>query len=216
MPNTTMQSLPYPALADAANGPVAFQNLAQAVEKIAVAVYASVADRTAKCATPVEGMMCYLKDTNTWAYYDGSAWIALYMPTNAAWTAFTPVITASTTNPNMTTAGRYRRDGKTLYFQFAITDVVSLGSGTYTVSLPATVSASLPGGDTPIGMAKYRTNAGVYVLGQCCGVASASGFSVLIPGPNGPSPNLARWGSGSPSGQVNGDTWAFAGCYETT
>lgn len=47
MPSTPYQGFPYPALSEAANGPVAFQNLAQAIEKRVVQVYADAAERAA-------------------------------------------------------------------------------------------------------------------------------------------------------------------------
>lgn len=72
MPNTTNQALPYPALSDAANGPVAFQNLAQAVEKQLVMAFASSADRTTRVSAPVEGMVAYLKDVDRLEMYNGA------------------------------------------------------------------------------------------------------------------------------------------------
>lgn len=42
-----------------------------------VMVFASAAARTSAIASPQEGMMSYLKDTNSTEYYSGSAWVAI-------------------------------------------------------------------------------------------------------------------------------------------
>jgi hypothetical protein len=42
-----------------------------------VNVFASAAARTAAIASPQEGQMSYLKDTNSTEYYSGSAWVAV-------------------------------------------------------------------------------------------------------------------------------------------
>lgn len=42
-----------------------------------VMVFADAAARTAAIASPQEGMVAYLKDTNSTEYYSGSAWVAI-------------------------------------------------------------------------------------------------------------------------------------------
>jgi hypothetical protein len=42
-----------------------------------VMVFASAATRTSAIASPQEGMISYLKDTNSTEYYSGSAWVAI-------------------------------------------------------------------------------------------------------------------------------------------
>lgn len=54
--------------AAAANGYLASQ---------VVMVFASAAARTSAIASPQEGMISYLKDTNATEYYSGSAWVAI-------------------------------------------------------------------------------------------------------------------------------------------
>lgn len=54
--------------AAAANGYLASQ---------VVMVFADAAARTAAIASPQEGMISYLKDTNSTEYYSGSAWVAI-------------------------------------------------------------------------------------------------------------------------------------------
>lgn len=60
-------------------------NLQQYVQDQVVAVYANSTARDAAYggageATLAEGMMCFLKDTDTVQYYDGSAWQNLIVP----------------------------------------------------------------------------------------------------------------------------------------
>jgi hypothetical protein len=43
----------------------------------AVMVFASASARTSAIASPQEGMISYLKDTNSTEYYSGSAWVAI-------------------------------------------------------------------------------------------------------------------------------------------
>jgi len=42
-----------------------------------VMVFASAAARTSAITSPQEGMISYLKDTNSTEYYSGSAWVAI-------------------------------------------------------------------------------------------------------------------------------------------
>lgn len=70
----------------------------------------------------------------------------------AAWTAWTPVLTASTTNPNLgstgTSTGTYIKIGKTVFwsacFQAGGTGI-SAGSGTYKITMPTTPKANAAG-----------------------------------------------------------------------
>lgn len=43
----------------------------------AVMVFASAAARTSAIAAPSEGMVTYLKDPNTFWFYDGSGWVEI-------------------------------------------------------------------------------------------------------------------------------------------
>jgi hypothetical protein len=53
-----------------------------------VMVFASAAARTSAIASPQEGMISYLKDTNSTEYYSGSAWVAI-----GAGAGYTPTLT---------------------------------------------------------------------------------------------------------------------------
>ncbi len=68
-------------------------------------------------------------------------------PITAAWTSWTPVLTATTTNPTLGTgssvAGKYLKVGKLVTAQFSITfgtSGVNAGNGIYRVSLPVTAT----------------------------------------------------------------------------
>ena len=69
--------------------------------------------------------------------------------TSGAWTSYTPVLTASTTNPTLGTGstqeGAYAEFGKLIVFRVYIqfgTASVNAGSGFYSVSLPVTAAAN--------------------------------------------------------------------------
>jgi hypothetical protein len=66
--------------AAAANGYLASQ---------VVMVFASAAARTSAIASPQEGMISYLKDTNATEYYSGSAWVAIGGGSSGALTKIT-------------------------------------------------------------------------------------------------------------------------------
>jgi len=63
-----------------------------------------------------------------------------------AWTAYTPTLTASVTNPtNWTQTGYYMRVGKLVHVKGTLTAGASMtaGSGTYRIALPVSASTTL-------------------------------------------------------------------------
>jgi hypothetical protein len=71
MPTTPVQGLPYPALSDPANGPVAFQNLATALEDYKTLVRCTSSTRPGH----VEGRVIYETDTDKLLVSNGTAWV---------------------------------------------------------------------------------------------------------------------------------------------
>jgi hypothetical protein len=90
-------------------------------------------------------------------------------PADQAWTAYTPTLTASTTNPtNWTQTGYYTTFGKTVFVKFRLTATASVtaGSGTYRIALPLAASTSL-GGDVEVGdINMYDSSAGSQIIGS--------------------------------------------------
>lgn len=80
---TTNQGLILPDGTDNANVPLSVQELIQgtsasnALENRLVQRYLSIADRTARNPTPIEGELSYLTDLNRYDTYTGTAWIPL-------------------------------------------------------------------------------------------------------------------------------------------
>lgn len=120
----------------------------------AVMVFASTSARDAAFGgagepTVAEGMFAYTSDTNTLWLYDGAAWVSAI---NAAslngvgnWTSYTPVLTATVTNPTLGTgsvvSAAYARVKNLIIYRYFIqfgTSGVNAGSGEYKVSLPVT------------------------------------------------------------------------------
>lgn len=68
---------PYPELPDAPNGPVAFFNVASALDKLVIPKFGSKSDRdtAAALATLTDGMMCYRTDLHMLQTYNGTSWI---------------------------------------------------------------------------------------------------------------------------------------------
>lgn len=78
MPTTPVQALPYPALSDAANGPVAVQNLALALEDYKTLVRCTSSTRPAH----VEGRVIYETDTDQLLVSTGTEWRLFYDKTD--------------------------------------------------------------------------------------------------------------------------------------
>ncbi len=78
MPNTSLQSLPYPASSAAANVPLDLQALAVAVESKVLQVYASSGASTSAFAaagiSPAAGMGRYITGTKRMELHDGTQW----------------------------------------------------------------------------------------------------------------------------------------------
>lgn len=100
--------------------------------------------------------------------------------TPAAWINYTPVWTASTTNPtlgNGTLTGRYRQVGSVINFKMALTfgTTTNVGSGTYSFTLPSTTNAT--GDATATGQVLGTSR----VTAVAPLAASASTFQVFAP-----------------------------------
>lgn len=173
MPNTTNQALPYPALTDPANGPVAVQNLAQAVEKKLVMVFVDAADRAAKLTAPTAGMLSFLTATGLFYYYSGTAWVQLLptpptAPVGAAHgTAASPSIVAATNTaasagstvvgvtfiaPNsgkvyVNVSGHLQCNtaAQTAYLTYELRDGAVIGSGTVAVAVQSDYGVGIGG-----------------------------------------------------------------------
>lgn len=88
---TTLQDLPIPEDTDDPDVVDDMTNLANAIELRLAGVYNTVTDRDTRITSPAEGQVGYLKDSNTWTYYNGSAWTEMF--------AVVPSITSGTAAP---------------------------------------------------------------------------------------------------------------------
>lgn len=75
---TTAQGFPVMVDGDDPNIPEDIMNLTKAIEKRVMGVYNTATDRNTKLPTPEEGQVAYLKDTNTFTFYTGSAWTNMF------------------------------------------------------------------------------------------------------------------------------------------
>jgi hypothetical protein len=107
--------------------------------------FASTGARDTQITAPEEGMVAVLTADDLTTIYNGTSWVRFVQ--YGAGTAYTPALTASTTNPSLgtggfpETTGRYSQNGKivTGYARVAAgTTSVTAGSGTYRISLPVT------------------------------------------------------------------------------
>lgn len=71
-----------------------------------------------------------------------------YETMTAAWTSYTPVLTASSVNPtNYSSTGRWTEIGMTIIYHFQINAITSFtaGTGTYSISLPVNALLAFSG-----------------------------------------------------------------------
>jgi hypothetical protein len=79
MPTTTPgQSFPVPVEGDDPNVPDDMNNLALAIERRVFGVYNTVTDRNTRVPAPQEGQVAFIKDTNAFVYYNGTAWTDIF------------------------------------------------------------------------------------------------------------------------------------------
>lgn len=161
MPTTTNLALPYPALSSSPNVPSDMAALAGALDaKIGGVVVCTSSTRP----TAREGAYIYETDTDRMAKYTGSAWE--YQASSRV--AYTPTLTAATTNPTMGTAairaGVYSIiPGPYCLAQFWVqfgTSGASPGSGAYSVSLPFTAADTMGGVFPAVGTCMVRDVSG--------------------------------------------------------
>lgn len=100
-----------------------------------VMYFASTTARGSAITSPVEGMVAYLEDTNTYTFWNGSAWNDLLW--GDAWVAYTPTLSNITLGSGGTSSFFYQRVGKMVNVRGRIT----LGgsgalSGVATFTLP--------------------------------------------------------------------------------
>lgn len=75
---TTAQGFPVPVSTDDPDIAADLLALATAIEKRVAGVYNNAADRDAKITGLLEGQVAYLKDTNNWTFYNGTAWDLMF------------------------------------------------------------------------------------------------------------------------------------------
>lgn len=96
----------------------------------------------------------------------------LWTPITTAWTAYTPTWASSGTQPaivNGTITGRYKRVGKMGWVNAVLTagGSTTFGTGTYTLSLPATWTAASAVGTTVGGVECFDASATTTYEGSC-------------------------------------------------
>ncbi|MEU1778093.1 hypothetical protein ABZ545_01245 [Streptomyces abikoensis] len=153
MPTTDAygQGVQIAALTDAPNAATLAFNLADALTPRSVMRFASASARAATLTSPVEGMVTWLQDVNALEVYDGTAWRGVFYGATTSWSNYTPVWTATTTNPalgNGTLQGTYLKVGALCHvsIKLIIGSTTNRGAGAYRLSLPVpTANAACPG-----------------------------------------------------------------------
>jgi hypothetical protein len=101
-----------------------------------VMVFSNAAARTAALTTPVDGMLTYLEDSDTYESYTSGSWITVADGTG--WTTFTPTMTGLTIGNGVYNYSKYKQIGKTVHvsvwFTFGSTSAIT---GDLTLEVPA-------------------------------------------------------------------------------
>ena len=107
-----------------------------------VMVFASSAARASAITSPQEGMITYLKDTDSTEYYSGSAYVAIGGASGGTFSAWTPSYTNITVG-NGTVVARYTQTGKSVfaYWSFTLGSTSSYGNNAR-ISLPVTAASA--------------------------------------------------------------------------
>ena len=109
--------------------------------------------------------------------------------TGGAWTGYTPVLTAATTNPtigNGSIIGRYKQYGKTIHFaiEFVFGSTSTAGSGAWSISLPPSLPVTNASG-TPVFVANCNGSVGGFRFHADATLApTATTFQMFAPTSN--------------------------------
>lgn len=137
--------------------------------------FASTAERDVYLPTPVEGMMAYTTDTDTYWTNDGSAWQSLVSGTSLK--SFTPTLYGSTTNPTLGTGNTleayYAQIGKLVIYNVYLifgSSGVNAGSGEYSFEMPVAAET---------GSNRYHITGHVYANDSSTGNILSGGFTMV-------------------------------------
>ena len=132
---------------------------------------------------------------------------------SGAWTSYTPIWTAVTTNPSLgngTLNGRYVRSGRTItgYVNLVAGSTTTYGSGDYAFSIPVAASASML---TSIGLAQFL--GGSRWGGQTIIVANGTTMTVFLSA-SATDPRLVAMTPSIPEAIGTGEQLRLEFCYE--
>jgi hypothetical protein len=179
-----------------------------------VMVFASAAARTSAIASPQEGMISYLKDTNSTEYYSGSAWVAIGGASGGfTYAAYTPTFTNFSLGNGTINVARWAQSGKMVHVYGQVTlGSTSSVSGNITLSLPATASSSIVGINA-VGNVTFGDD-GVGSFGGLVRLQSTTTFRLDVLGAAGSYTNVTGTSSTVPMTWTNLDDFRFSLVYE--
>jgi hypothetical protein len=174
--------------------------------------FAGTAARGSAIATPVEGMVTYLEDSDDYEGYNGSAWIPLV--SIGAWKTWAPVLSGGWANGNGTyNYAKYAQIGKTVHVAVFFT----LGS---TTTKGASLEISLPvAPNRPFAARLYegvgKCNAGgTNVIMLVENIAGNDKAVCTVLGAAGTYANITGISATVPGTWVTGNTFMFNFTYE--
>lgn len=165
-------------------------------------------------ASPDEGMTIYETDTDRVLLWTGSTWLIVAEP----WQDYTPVLTATTTNPTLGTGSiavaRYTRRYGVVHYQGLIqfgTSGAAAGTGDYRISLPVTANTSIS--SRRLGVLNVLDSSAGHTCLATIYQASSTTMAALFAN-TWPLGNANYVGASQPMAFANGDAIEFTATYE--
>ncbi|MFJ8109996.1 hypothetical protein [Streptomyces sp. NPDC096132] len=155
----------------------------------------------------------YYDDGTNLLRYNGSSWDT-YFKTPGAWTSYTPVWTAVTTNPvinNGTISGKYVKIGRLVVCKIMVVpgSTTTFGSGAYLLSLPFTAASS-----SIDDLGTSRLTAASTYIGQC--IIATGGTTASPTFPTAANASIAaNMSPTAPATFANGNTLRLMVSYES-
>jgi hypothetical protein len=177
-----------------------------------VITFSNSTARSSAITSPVEGMITYLEDTNSYEYWDGAAYEPLVGGESYDWVSWTPTLTNLTLG-NGTITARYVVIGKTMHFwvEFVLGSTSSVGSSP-TISFPSGITSAVSG--LPLLGTGTTGNIGGTRWKLVTIQISSSTFRPRVEQVNGTYTNIQDVSATIPATWVTGSTFSLEGTLE--
>jgi hypothetical protein len=179
-----------------------------------VMTFADSTARTTAIPTPVQGMLTYLEDSNTYESYNGSAYVTV--ADGSGWTTFVPTLIGVTVGNGTFNYAKFKTIGKTvnigINFQFGSTSAVT---GDIQIEVPTAISRTA-NRTAPVISAIFRDDTPSVFSIASCFPSTTSSRRIILRATNAAGTYLSSTTASStiPFTWTTGDEILFTGSYE--